>query len=58
MVAERPVPNSWLARLVDVACRAGSTLDETREEVDIQTLHFGIYMVLQILDGDKSKLLV
>ena len=38
MVAERAGANSWPAWLEDVACRAGSTLDETLQEVDIQTL--------------------
>ena len=43
MAAERAVASLWPAWLVDVACRAGSTLDVALQEVDIQTLHWHLH---------------
>ena len=69
MVAERAAANSWPERLVDVARRARSTLDETLQEVDSRTgraskrdagqsgVSTGIDIVSEMRDGDKSKLL-
>ena len=45
MVAERVVANPWPAWLVDVACRTGSTLDETLQEIDILTLTWHLHSI-------------